>query len=353
MRKIIHIDMDCFFAAVEIRDRPELKDKPVAVGGSPEERGVISTANYVARKFKVHSALSTKEALKRCPELILLPHNFNKYKEVSNQVFHIFASYSDTIEKISIDEAFLDVTTPKQAITTATATAKALREQIFKQTGLNASAGVATNPFLAKIASDWNKPNGQFTITPCMIDAFISKLPIRKIPGVGPKTQEKLFAMDIVTCKDLQQLDKFELYKSFGKWGARLYELSRGNDNRVIGIKRDRKSISIEKTFAKDLSSTQQCLSALKEVYRKLLQRLERYDSIAIKSLFVKIKFSDFSITTIERCNTSHIDEEYLIDLFTKAHKRKSIPVRLLGVGIKIKQKQPSPQLELFSNLYL
>lgn len=348
MRKIIHIDMDCFFVAVEVRDRPELLGKPVAVGGLPEERGVISTASYEARAYGVHSALSSAEALRRCPKLILIRSNFSKYKEASQAIYQIFSQYSDIVEAISIDEAFLDVSLPKMPFKTATLAAKAIREHIFRETKLTASAGIAPNPFLAKVASDWHKPNGQFTITYEMVDEFILKLPLCKVPGVGRVTEEKLKKMGFLTCGDLQALSLGQIKGHFGKWGQRLYNLCRGIDERVLGLKKAQKSISVEHTYAHDLLSLDECNNALPALFKELTARCEKAQ-IFIKSIFVKIKFADFQLTTVDDSSLNRLDLLSFQKILAKAQARRNKPIRLIGIGVRIQEEHIKPyQLELF-----
>lgn len=228
MRKIIHVDMDCFFAAVEMRDNPALRDIPIAIGGSRERRGVISTANYPARKFGVRSAMPTGMALKLCPHLTLLPGRFDAYKEASNHIREIFSRYTSRIEPLSLDEAYLDVTDSVHCHGSATLIAQEIRQTIFSELQLTASAGVAPVKFLAKIASDMNKPNGQFVITPAEVPAFLQTLPLAKIPGVGKVSAAKLEAMGLRTCGDVQKCDLVILLKRFGKFGRILWEVVRG-----------------------------------------------------------------------------------------------------------------------------
>lgn len=234
MRKIIHVDMDCFFAAVEMRDNPALRDIPIAIGGSRERRGVISTANYPARKFGVRSAMPTGMALKLCPHLTLLPGRFDAYKEASNHIREIFSRYTSRIEPLSLDEAYLDVTDSVHCHGSATLIAQEIRQTIFNELQLTASAGVAPVKFLAKIASDMNKPNGQFVITPAEVPAFLQTLPLAKIPGVGKVSAAKLEAMGLRTCGDVQKCDLVMLLKRFGKFGRILWERSQGIDERDV-----------------------------------------------------------------------------------------------------------------------
>ncbi|WP_409519272.1 DNA polymerase IV, partial [Pseudescherichia sp.] len=248
MRKIIHVDMDCFFAAVEMRDNPALRNIPIAIGGSRERRGVISTANYPARKFGVRSAMPTGMALKLCPHLTLLPGRFDAYKEASRHIQAIFSRYTSRIEPLSLDEAFLDVTDSVHCHGSATLMAQEIRQSIFNELQLTASAGVAPVKFLAKIASDLNKPNGQYVITPDEVPAFLKTLPLAKIPGVGKVSAAKLETLGLRTCEDVQKSDLAMLLKRFGKFGRVLWERSQGIDEREITGERLRKSVGVERT---------------------------------------------------------------------------------------------------------
>lgn len=259
MRKIIHVDMDCFFAAVEMRDNPALRDIPIAIGGSRERRGVISTANYPARKFGVRSAMPTGMALKLCPHLTLLPGRFDAYKEASNHIREIFSRYTSRIEPLSLDEAYLDVTDSVHCHGSATLIAQEIRQTIFNELQLTASAGVAPVKFLAKIASDMNKPNGQFVITPAEVPAFLQTLPLAKIPGVGKVSAAKLEAMGLRTCGDVQKCDLVTLLKRFGKFGRILWERSQGIDERDVNSERLRKSVGVERTMAEDIHHWSEC----------------------------------------------------------------------------------------------
>jgi DNA polymerase-4 len=347
LRKIAHIDMDCFFAAVELRDRPDLLGKAVAVGGLPQDRGVISSANYEARKFGVRSALSSSVALRLCPDLVLIPPNFSKYKEASRKIYEIFWQYSDLVEPVSIDEAFIDLTKTKLPFKTATLAAKAIRAQIFLETGLTASAGIAPNPFLAKVASDWHKPNGQFTITPEMVNSFVYQLPLGKVSGVGKVTEKKLLDMGFKTCGDLQVLSLNQMLARFGKWGARLYERCRGIDDRELGKTRERKSLSVEHTFVKDLINIDYGSADLQNLFNELVRRYEKAQVIA-RGLFVKVKFADFTITTVEDGTISRLEIASFLKLLKKAQSRNNKAIRLVGMGIRIQTANRPEQLELF-----
>lgn len=337
-RKIIHIDMDYFYAQVEERENPSLKDKPIAVGGDANRRGVLCTSNYIARQFGVRSAMSTYQALQKCPQLIVLPVNFPLYRAVSDNIRDIFAHYTDLIEPLSLDEAYLDVTECDQHQNSATWIAQAIRQDIFKQEHLTASAGIAPNKFLAKVASDWRKPNGQFTVTPNRIESFVFDLPVKKIFGVGPKMADRLHQMDIHTCADLQKLSLTECLQHFGKMGAALYDRARGIDHREVEHERIRKSLSVEETYPQDLKTLNQCEEEIKLLYPKFLDRLERIEEQEISKLFVKIKFFDFTQTTVEHTDLAMTLKNYLL-LLEEGYQRGNKPVRLLGVGVRFKEK--------------
>ena len=348
MRKIIHVDCDCFFAAVELRDKPELRGLPVAVGGSASSRGVLSTCNYEARQFGLHSAMATSEALRLCPQLVLLPHRFEAYKEASKQVKEIFTRYSSVIEPLSLDEAFLDVSNVEHCQGSATLIAKEICHLIEQEVGITASAGIAPNKFLAKIASDWNKPNGVFVIKPNEIDDFVHNLEVKKIPGVGKSTMKKMQQLNVITCEDLQKIDLHTLVKTFGAFGKRLQDLSQGIDNREVRTHRIRKSLSVEHTYSRDLMTLEECLLALPDLLEKFITRFKKLkQESSIQKLCVKVKFSDFSVTTVE-CTASTVSIESFQALLHEAYYRKSLPVRLLGVGVGIKQKENIKQLNLF-----
>jgi DNA polymerase-4 len=350
-RKIIHIDMDCFYAAVEVRDNPLLKGKPVAVGGRADERGVLTTASYEARKFGLRSAMASSRAVKLCPDLILLPPNFEKYKAESKIIRSIFAKYTEKIEPLSLDEAYLDVSESKAHQGIATKIAKEIRNEIFTVTGLTASAGIAPNKFLAKIASDWKKPNGQFTITPDMVANFVKTLKVSKIPGVGKVTTEKMHSLGVHTCLDLQTWSIEQLQHQFGSWGVRLYDLCRGIDTREVSIDEELKSISTEITYNKDVATLDECILKLPELLDDLKARVKKSQAEAmIKSLVVKLKFYDFKQTTAESSGFKNLDIIAFTELLTRAYSRGNKAVRLIGIGVKLgaeKTRAPSAQLRL------
>lgn len=351
MRKIIHCDADCFFAAIEIRDNPALTHRPIAVGGSSDRRGVISTCNYPARRYGIHSAMPSRTALRLCPDLLILPHRMEAYREASQQMQRIFYDYTDLVEPLSLDEAFLDVSTCTQQQGSATRIAQEIRARIHQEIGITVSAGVAPNKFLAKIASDWNKPNGLYVITPPQVDAFVAELPVKKIHGVGKAMCAKLAELNIFTCADLQQLSLITLSQRFGQMGTRLYKLCRGIDERPLTVNRRRKSLSVENTFAQDLRNLAECLQALPLLKQQLATRVKRMDEgYKIVKLFVKIKFADFTTTTIERSG-NRLQWDHFAALCAEAYARKEKAVRLLGLGVGVidLSAQTCTQLELFA----
>lgn len=349
MRKIIHVDMDCFFAAVEMRDNPALRDIPVAIGGSRVKRGVISTANYPARKFGVRSAMPTAMALKLCPHLTLLPGRFDAYKEASNQIRDIFSRYTTLIEPLSLDEAYLDVTDSPQCQGSATLMAQEIRETIFRETQLTASAGVAPIKFLAKIASDLNKPNGQYVITPADVPAFIRTLPLSKIPGVGKVSAAKLDTLGLRTCEDVQNSDLAMLLKRFGKFGRVLWERSQGIDERQISSERLRKSVGVERTLLDDIHQWEECEAIIENLYAELERRLLKVKpDLLIARQGVKLKFADFQLTTQEHI-WPRLNKADLLATARKAwdERRSGRGVRLVGLHVTLLDPQMERQLVL------
>jgi DNA polymerase IV len=347
MRKIIHIDMDCFYAAIEMRDNHLLRHLPIAVGGLAHQRGVISTCNYKAREFGVHSAMPTSYAIRLCPNLNVIPVSMEKYKKVSQQIREIFAKYTNLVEPLSLDEAYLDVSKATHCHGSATLIAKKIREEIFCKTQLTASAGIAPNKCLAKIASDWNKPNGQFVITPVEISPFMQHLSVRKIPGVGKVTENKFRQLGITTCRQLQYYSHNKLIEKFGSFGFRLYHLCRGIDDREIISNRKRKSLSIEQTYSHDLLSLSDCYGELPELVSQLMSRLSKLNKIQlIQKQFVKIKFSDFTQIGAER-KIIRFNEAIYEQLIEQAYTKKSAPVRLIGLGVKFNSNEKDNQLNL------
>ncbi|MEG3110259.1 MULTISPECIES: DNA polymerase IV [Pantoea] len=349
MRKIIHVDMDCFYAAVEMRDDPSLRDIPIAIGGSRERRGVISTANYPARKYGVRSAMPTGMALKLCPHLRLLPGRFAAYKEASAQIRDIFLRYTPLIEPLSLDEAYLDVTDSLHCHGSATLIAKDIRATIYRETQLTASAGIAPIKFLAKIASDLNKPDGQYVITPPEMAGFLLTLPLAKIPGVGKVSAKKLEEMGLHTCGDVQKADLAQLLKRFGKFGRILWERSNGIDERGVVVERERKSLGVERTLAEDIESWEACLTIIDYLYEELDRRLTqiRPDKLIARQ-GVKLKFNDFQQTTQEHI-WPVLNKEDMIAVARKTwdERRAGRGVRLVGLHVTLVDPQLERQLLL------
>ena len=349
MRKIIHVDMDCFFAAVEMRDDPRLRDIPLAIGGSKERRGVISTANYPSRRYGVRSAMPTAMAFKLCPQLTLLPGRMAAYKEASQHIREIFARYTPLIEPLSLDEAYLDVSDSLACGGSATLIAQEIRQSIASELNLTASAGIAPIKFLAKIASELNKPNGQYVITPNQIQPFLQDLPLSKIPGVGAVTAKRLQALGLVTCGDIQKYPLAELLKHFGKFGRVLWERSHGIDEREISPDRLRKSVGVEKTLAEDIYDWESCEALIEELYLELETRLRKVKpSLHIARQGVKLKFHDFQQTTQE--HTWPVLNK--VDLLEIAHaawheRRAERGVRLVGLHVTLLDPQLERQLLL------
>lgn len=349
MRKIIHVDMDCFFAAVEMRDNPALRDIPLAIGGSTQRRGVISTANYPARKYGVHSAMATATALKLCPHLTLLPGRFDAYKEASNHIREIFSRYTTLIEPLSLDEAYLDVSDSPHCSGSATLIAREIRQAISDELNLTASAGVAPVKFLAKIASDLNKPDGQYVITPDEVPAFLQTLPLGKIPGVGKVTAGKLESLGLRTCADVQKTDLASLLKRFGKFGRVIWERSQGIDERQITNDRQRKSVGVERTLAEDIHDWEDCETIIEQLYPELERRLKKVrPDLLIARQGVKLKFNDFQQTTQEHV-WPQLNKEDLIATARKTwdERRGGRGVRLVGLHVTLLDPQLERQLLL------
>ncbi len=351
-RKIIHIDADCFYAAVEVRDNPALRGLPIAVGGNADRRGVIATASYEARKFGIHSAMASATALKRCPQLVLVPGRMAAYREASRQMRDIFTDYTDLIEPLSLDEAFLDVSNCEQCKGSATLIAREIRQRIADTIGITVSAGIAPNKFIAKVASDWNKPNGQCVVTPERVDAFLENLPVKKIWGVGKVTAARLEKQDIKSCADVRRYSLFDFIKLFGNFGDHIYKLAHGEDNRPVISEWRRKSISVENTYSEDLPGLPDCLEKIPDLIVSLEKRMENLDAdYSIQNCFLKMKFSDFTQTTVER-QDSQPDLSDLSSLCEEAWHRKKSSVRLLGIGVKLNDlTKRSGQLDLFISL--
>lgn len=334
-RKIIHIDMDAFYASVEQMDNPELRGKPIAVGGS-ENRGVVAAASYEARKFGVRSAISGVLAKKNCPELIFVKPRFDRYKEISRKIHSIFNDYTDLVEPLSLDEAYLDVTQNKKGNPSATLLAQEIRLRILNEVGLTASAGISVNKFVAKIASDYNKPNGQKTVNPDDVILFLEELPIRKFYGVGKVTTDKMYQLGIFTGLELKSKSLDFLEKHFGKSGAFYYQVVRGIHTSEVKPDRITKSVAAEHTFDANLSSEIFMLEQLEKIASSLERRLKK-NNIAGKTVTLKIKYSDFTQQTRSKTVPYFIADKALIIENVKEllyQERMKDSVRLLGISL-------------------
>lgn len=359
IRKIIHIDMDAFYASVEQRDNPGYKGKPIVVGGSPQGRGgVVAAASYEARKFGIRSAMPSKKALELCPEVVFVYPRFSAYKEVSGRIREIFKRYTDLIEPLSLDEAFLDVTEDKQGIGSAIEIATRIRQAIYTELQLTASAGISINKFVAKIATDLKKPNGQTFIGPSQIESFMEKLPVEKFFGVGQVTAGKMKAMGLHTGADLKKLTEQQLMKHFGKSGRFFYKIVRGIDDRPVQPDREAKSVSAEDTFAHDLTTPEEMYEALETISEIVVNRLQRL-SLKGRTVTLKIKYHDFKQITRSQSFDKAVTT---LDALTEAAKQllagtdlTDKKIRLLGVGLSNfegivipKNETETDQLKLF-----
>jgi len=332
--------MDAFYVSVEIRDNPELANKPVAVGGKSTSRGVLSTCNYIAREYGIHSAMPTITALRKCPNLIIVPGRMEVYKAISEQLRAIFARYTDKVEPLSLDEAYLDVTACQMFKGSATLIAEDIRSTIANELNLTASAGIAPIKYLAKVASDLNKPDGQYVIPPDQVLSFITTMPLSKIPGVGKVTFEKLKASGLMQGADIIKCDKFTLISMFGKLGQSLWQKCHGIDNREVECFRLRKSLGIERTFTHDISDVAELKKfMLEHLVPELTQRAEKYlvDREIIK-LGVKVKFTDFHQTTKEFKYHDYDNNIFCILLKDALKRGKGKAVRLIGIHISLNE---------------
>jgi DNA polymerase IV len=336
-RKIIHVDMDAFYGSVEQRDNPNYRGKPLVVGGSPEKRGAIAAASYEARKFGIHSAMPSRTAVQRCPHLIFAPSRFEVYREISEQIRSIFESYTDLVEPLALDEAYLDVTENKQGIASATAITQQIKQAILQKTQLTASAGVSFNKFLAKIASGMNKPDGLMVIQPDEAEPFIEALPIEAFYGVGRATAAKMQELGIRTGADLKQRSERELAQNFGKVGRFYYQIARGIDDRPVNPNRIRKSIGAETSFDPDLEGREVIEQKLEAIAKEVHQRMERNETKG-RTLTLKVKFADYRQITRSRTMLEYVEsqgqilgiaKELLIGVELEAQK-----VRLLGITL-------------------
>jgi DNA polymerase IV len=336
IRKIIHVDMDAFFASVEQRDDPALRGRPVAVG-YPAARGVVAAASYEARRFGVRSALPSVTALRRCPELVFVPPRFDVYRAVSRQIHDIFAAYTDLIQPLSLDEAYLDVTADRRGLVTAWATAREIRARILEETGLTASAGVSYNKFLAKLASDQRKPNGQFAVTPEMGPAWIETLPVERFHGIGPVTARRMRELGIVTGADLRAKPLAFLVEHFGSAGSWYHAIARGEDDRPVDPDRNRKSSGSETTFDRDLTESAEIEAGVLRMAEDVWAWCEKAESFG-RTATVKVKYQDFQIVTRSRSLAARIDSRDRLFELSLALVRSVFPVakgvRLVGVTV-------------------
>lgn len=335
IRKIIHIDMDAFYASVEQLDNPELVGKPLAVGGS-EKRGVVAAASYEARKFGVRSAMSGMAAKRNCPSLLFVPPRFERYREISKQIRQIFHEYTDLVEPLSLDEAYLDVTENKKGNPSATLIAEEIRKEIKIRTGLNASAGISVNKFVAKIASDINKPNGQKTISPEEVIPFLEGLDVKKFYGVGKVTKEKMYGLGIFTGKDLKERTLEFLEENFGKSGTHYYNIVRGIHNSQVKSSRLQKSLAAEHTFSENISSEIFMMQRLEEIAEEVEKRLLKR-KLAGKTITLKIRYSDFSIQTRSKTVPLYLaSKDLILDVVRELLYQEIMKdsVRLLGISI-------------------
>ena len=359
MRKIIHIDMDAFYASVEQRDNPDYRGKPIAVGGSPTGRGVVATASYEARKFGVRSAMSSRKAIQLCPDIIFVYPRFEAYKTVSRGIREIFQRYTDIIEPLSLDEAFLDVTEDKMNIGSALEIARQIKNAIKEELNLTASAGVSTNKFVAKIASDLDKPDGLTFIGPSKIESFINNLPVEKFFGVGKVTADKMKRMQLFTGADLKKLSEEDLVRNFGKTGHFYYKIVRGIDEREVQTHRETKSLGAEDTFAYDLETAEEMHKELDRIAVIVFERLGK-KQLKGRTITLKVKYSDFTQITRNHSFAYPVGDLETIAVVAKQLLEKidmeEKMVRLLGISLsnfgemEIKSKKPRDpeQLELF-----
>jgi DNA polymerase IV len=357
VRKIIHIDMDAFYASIEQRNDPNLRGKPVIVSGPPNSRSVVCTCSYEARKFGIHSAMPASHAYRLCPHGIFVPPHFSEYQEASRLIHQVFSEYTDMIEPLSLDEAYLDVTENKNNFRSSSLIAREIKRKIKEKTELNSSAGVSYNKFLAKIASDWEKPEGFTVIPPARALYFLENLPIGKFYGIGKKTEEQMKNQGILIGKDLKRFEKWQLIELFGKSGSYYYDVVRGIDNRPVETKRTRKSIGREETFSRDILEREEIIDCLWEIAEELEKTLKRYNTGG-KTITLKVKYYDFrSITRSHTCShpltTAKEFMESVSELLEKTEVGRC-PVRLIGLsltsltGEKFRTEGAMNQLDLF-----
>lgn len=356
-RKIIHIDMDAFFAAVEQRDFPQYRNKPLIVGGEPNSRGVVATCSYEARRYGIHSAMPSAQAYRLCPQAIFVKPRFETYREVSSTIRRIFAEYTDIFEPLSLDEAYLDVSATSLHRGSATACAQAIRAKIKQQTGLTASAGISYNKFLAKIASEINKPDGLYLITPAQGADFVEQLAIEKFHGVGKATATKMHALGIKSGKELKALSLERLHQYFGKSGLHYFNIARGIDNRPVNHHRESKSVGIEVTFTHDITTKSAAISQLEDLLTKAVNKISE-KQLSARTLTIKIKYHDFVQITRSRTLPMNLNSAFgmafILEDLLKNTDIGNRPVRLLGITLSSLHDNKSPtrycQMDLFTD---
>ncbi|MEZ5558899.1 MAG: DNA polymerase IV [Pseudomonadales bacterium] len=349
-RKIIHCDCDSFYASVEVRDDPGLRGLPVAIGGAPDKRGVVATCSYEARRYGIHSAMPMSQAVRLCPQLVIVRPRMAVYQEVSAAVHRIFRDFTSLVEPLSLDEAYLDVSAADACRGSATLMATEIRRRVREEIGITISAGIAPNKFLAKIASDWRKPDGQFTIPPAAVAGFVAELPVGKLFGVGSVTAQRMHDLGLKTCADLQRHDLAELTRWFGRFGATLHQLCRGIDERPVRTSRLRKSVSVERTYARDLPGLTECRAALDDLLLALDERLHRAGAAGrVTQSTIKVRFAGFETTTAARSAVA-LEADVYRQLLDTAWHRGRRPVRLLGIGVKLAHPAVERQLALFDS---
>ncbi len=349
-RKIIHVDMDAFYASIEVRDDPSLRGRPIAVGGKASARGVIATCSYEARAFGVHSAMSSARAMRLCPSLLILPPRFAAYQAASRTIRAIFARYTDRIEPLSLDEAYLDVSGSPHHEGSATRIAAAIQAAIAAETGLSCSAGVAPNKMLAKVASDWNKPGGLTVIRPQDVAAFVRDLPVGKIHGIGPKGRARLEALGVKTAGQMQALTLAELEAQFGSWGARLHQLCRGEDDREVVTEWEPRQVSIERTFAVDFVDLDAALPTIEAMTAQLRERIATKGlAPRIRGHSAKLRLSDFHTSSADARGRLVPTTDDLLNLLLRLHNARPGPIRLIGLGVRLDPPRGGGrQLDLF-----
>ncbi len=351
-RDILHVDMDAFFAAIEVLDQPALAGKPIIVGGTPEQRGVVATASYEARRYGIHSAMSSWKARQLCPHAIFLPPRRRRYVECSRQVFAIFGDYTPLVEQVSIDEAFLDVTGNRRLFGAPETIAREIKRRIRQEVGLTASVGIAPNKFLAKLASDMEKPDGLVVVAPERIDAFLLGLPVGKLWGVGEKTRRRLSELGIRTVADLRNYPVELLEQHFGTQGLAMRELAFGRDDRPVVAASEAKSIGSETTFARDIAEPARLRAILDELAEKVARRLRR-EGLRARTVHLKARYADFTtVTRSETIETATARSGAIRDLarrlFDQRLGRPSLPMRLLGVSVSNLEPAGAGQIDLF-----